>query len=457
MFPSWYAPIRIGDQMRAMQEGIKNRYLPNTLQAQLEEQLLKNKYYPENSEAQNRSKNAYADYVAQQARFYGPNINSEMALRGMQGQHFGAQNNLLGAQANELNFENDRRKQIIENARQRSEIEAGQYNQPSSQDANGAMTQTPGQDLLSEPTNAEYANQAVNTGNNPLYMPPEQQKKLDQLNAEQKALESVGAVKGRIETPEQKRAGSLDLERGKQDIKAYEKINEGARTQSDSASEAIKQLEILKQASGKLSSRERGPLAGKVPAFSENAQVYDKTSAALQKAVMDAMKGQGQMSKAKMEFIERIKPNRSMGKAASERIGDTLQAMAERSQEAQPFFTLAEKSGFNHKEAESLWTLYNRERPEYDAKKEAPIKGNLNQYNKYLNRNALDNALKGKSYDPKKVQNKDITLKEVKEGSNNSQNANSSDTIDIITPTGEVVTISESNWAEAEKRGARRK
>ncbi len=122
--------------MRAMQEGIKNRYLPNTLQAQLEEQLLKNKYYPENSEAQNRSKNAYADYVAQQARFYGPNINSEMALRGMQGQHFGAQNNLLGAQANELNFENDRRKQIIENARQRSEIEAGQYNQPSSQDAN---------------------------------------------------------------------------------------------------------------------------------------------------------------------------------------------------------------------------------------------------------------------------------------------------------------------------------
>lgn len=259
----------------------------------------------------------------------------------------------------------------------------------------------------------------------PIMNLPSTLKEYEKQQAELKAARhaALGGImnkKGKTgETPEQKRSGAIDLERKKQDIRAYEKINEGAATRTSSASDAIVQLDILKEASDKLTSAERGPLAGRAPALSEAAQVYDKTSAALQKAVMDGMKGQGQMSKAKMEFIERIKPNRKMNKAAADRIGETLKTMAERTLEEQPFFALAEKSGFDHKEAESLWTLYNKERPEYDAKKAAPIKGNLNQYNEYLNRNALESALKGKPYDPKKVQNKDISLKDIKEGSNN--------------------------------------
>jgi len=528
-------------------------FAPFTLAQELKKMQQFNQYYPEEIQAQNRSKNAYADLIDEQSRMYAPNILSEISHRGMQSQHLGAQNALLGEQTAGLQYNNNlnNRWQALEDAKydvnnmtpstqgsnsnsmlsswtdlapdiyasaheineqqdhnspnyvpnlpspleQRKQYEQrgsvnvaptayptitdtyaqAQQNNAPMQSANpgsvseymknlgltgqqGDMSMAPQQDqpFVPSPQNLNSLRQgAQSAAQMPAQMPAQfdPNARLNQINQQQAAI-AARLGKGRVgaESPQEKMDRTLDLEKNKQDIKAYEKINEGAASRAASASDAITQLDILKEASSKLNPIERGPYKGKLPAFSEAAQVYDKTSAALQKAVMDGMKGQGQMSKAKMEFIEKIKPNRNMDKAASERIGDTLKAMAERSLEEQPFFTLAQKSGLNHKEAQSLWTLYNKERPEYDAKRQAPIDGNLNKYNEYLNQNALEAALRGKPYDPRGTQNKNIALKEVKGASSNAKN---DDMVTVMASNGQRGSIPRSKLDEALKRGAR--
>ncbi len=74
-----------------LQEGMKTAYMPQTLAAELQKQQLANQlaqtnlqYAPQMNEADLASKLASANLMGQQAEYYGPNIQSEMALRNIQ-------------------------------------------------------------------------------------------------------------------------------------------------------------------------------------------------------------------------------------------------------------------------------------------------------------------------------------------------------------------------------------
>lgn len=110
---------------RARQQGEIDRqnreamFAPFTLAQELKKMQQFNQYYPEEIQAQNRSKNAYADLIGEQSRMYAPNILSEISHRGMQSQHLGAQNSLLGEQTAGLQHTNNlnNRWQALEDAK----------------------------------------------------------------------------------------------------------------------------------------------------------------------------------------------------------------------------------------------------------------------------------------------------------------------------------------------------
>lgn len=94
-------------------------FAPFTLAQELKKMQQFNQYYPEEVQSQNRSRNAYADLIGEQSRMYAPNILSEISHRGMQSQHLGAQNALLGEQTAGLQHTNNlnNRWQALEDAK----------------------------------------------------------------------------------------------------------------------------------------------------------------------------------------------------------------------------------------------------------------------------------------------------------------------------------------------------
>jgi hypothetical protein len=100
-------------------KNIENIARPRTLQAALEHQKLVNQYYGPNIESEIGLRGAQGNYLGQQAQWYGPNIASEIALRGMQGGH-------LGAQTAGLHMENQRQKQLYDLQNEIASMESGQ-------------------------------------------------------------------------------------------------------------------------------------------------------------------------------------------------------------------------------------------------------------------------------------------------------------------------------------------
>lgn len=245
------------------------------------------------------------------------------------------------------------------------------------------------------------ANQQLQTAAQQL--PVDREKRMAQIRArQQEILGNIGkGGRAAAETPEEKRRGTLEVERGKQDIRAYTKIMESAKIKSDASADVLKNIATLKENSKKLGAYESGPFFGNLPAMSDAAQEVDKALNTIVKNQMDATKGQGPSSEFKIRQIEKTKPGRSMNPAAREKVAGMIGAMAKRTTEQLPFYTLAQDSGFTSKEAESLWNLYDQERPEYNAKTGKENGYNLKTYEDYMNKDALDAAKKGKSYSPR--------------------------------------------------------
>ena len=264
------------------------------------------------------------------------------------------------------------------------------------------------------------------------------EQRIAELRSQQQAIfGNLGKIgKAGAETPEEKRQGQISVAQEKENIKEAAKDAEKAELASEASQVAEGALNKMLESSKKMTMLQSGGLFGHAPGFADARQEFDQESAMLQKSVMDSMKGQGQMSQAKMRFIESLKPNSKMNEKVRESTALTLLAAAKRSGERITFNASATDAGFDPKQTKVLWKLYNDERPEYDSKNKRPIDDNLNTFSDYINKDALDAAIHGKPYSPKKQ-------------------GEESNMVMIQLPTGQKGNISKEKLDEALKRGAR--
>jgi len=270
--------------------------------------------------------------------------------------------------------------------------------------------------------------------------PLDREKRMAEIKAQQQALlGNIGkSEKAAAETPEEKRQGQIRVAKEKENIKEAAKDAEKSELASEASQVAEGALNKMLESSKKMTMLQSGGVFGHTPAYEDARQEFDQESAMLQKSVMDSMKGQGQMSQAKMRFIESLKPNSKMNEKVRESTALTLLSAAKRSGERITFNASATDAGFDPKQTKVLWKLYNDERPEYDSKNKRPIDENLNTFSDYINKDALDAAIHGKPYSPKKQDG----------DSNNAM-------VMVVAQNGQKGMIPKEKLDEALKRGAR--
>ena len=270
--------------------------------------------------------------------------------------------------------------------------------------------------------------------------PFDKEKRMAEIRARQREILGNAGKGGKAvaETPEEKRQGQISVAQEKENIKEAAKDAEKAELASEASQVAEGALNKMLESSKRITALESGWLGGHSPGVSDARQEFDQASAVLQKSVMDSMKGQGQMSQAKMSFIESLKPNSKMNAKVREKVAYTLLSFAKRSGERITFNAAATDAGFDPKQTKVLWKLYNNERPEYDSKNQRPIDNNLNTFSDYISKDALDAAIHGKSYSPKKQG----------EEPNN-------DMVMVVAQNGQKGMIPKGKLDEALKRGAR--
>jgi hypothetical protein len=279
---------------------------------------------------------------------------------------------------------------------------------PAPQQLMGSMEQFNQQPDIQQQEAPQYlgeANQQLQSATQPTMQqqPLDREKRMAEIKAQQQALlGNIGkSGKAAAETPEEKRQGQISVAKEKENIKEAAKDAEKAELASEASQVAEGALNKMLESSKKMTMLQSGGLFGHTPAYEDARQEFDQESAMLQKSVMDSMKGQGQMSRDKMRFIESLKPNSKMNEKVRESTALTLLSAAKRSGERITFNAAATDAGFDPKQTKVLWKLYNDERPEYDSKNKRPIDENLNTFSDYINKDALDAAIHGKPYSPR--------------------------------------------------------
>jgi hypothetical protein len=233
----------------------------------------------------------------------------------------------------------------------------------------------------------------------PTALPQPQLSQLDRAKQELSMLQ--GLRTGGKDTLEAKEERAVSTTERKEDIKEYNKTINAANASGKAAHEVNKYLDKFENSYGKLGSAEKGVLAGRAPAVSSNAQQADLAAQNIQAGLMILFKG-GRITEKQLEFLGRLKPNRTMNPPAAKAAMDSLRAYSTRFTEEQPFLNAARAKGLNSQDAKTLWNAYDTERPAYDEVNQKPLIKNLHSFKDYLSPEALNAVREGNQYSPKK-------------------------------------------------------
>lgn len=188
--------------------------------------------------------------------------------------------------------------------------------------------------------------------------------------------------------PWEKQERALELAEAKENMKAYSQEFKGA---NESAKDAIQMENLINQfnsAYAKISAK--GPVLGRTPAVTSEAQMADNAAQNMQQMILKLMKT-NKMTNYELQFAGNLKLNRAMQPDAVKDIGDFLKAKSGRLIEEQRFLNSAKKKGIDAEEARMLWNTYDNERPVYDFEKRSINKDNLNTSKDYLNPEKIEN------------------------------------------------------------------
>lgn len=187
--------------------------------------------------------------------------------------------------------------------------------------------------------------------------------------------------------PWEKHERALALAEAKENMKAYSQEFKGA---NEAAKDAIQMGNLINQfndAYSKISAK--GPVLGRTPALTSEAQIADNAAQNMQQMILKLMKT-NKMTNYELQFAGNLKLNRAMQPEAVKDIGDFLKAKSDRLIEEQKFFNSAKKKGIDAEEARTLWNAYDNERPVYNFEKRKVNKSNLNTSKDYLNPEKLE-------------------------------------------------------------------
>jgi len=283
------------------------------------------------------------------------------------------------------------------------------------------------------------------------YQPPSNEQKISTLQDRLNMLNAYGRKVGVAskQTPEEKISTAKTIAQNNADIKINTKDIEKSKDTSSAAHRAMNSLEKLSEVNGKLKNLEAGPWIGNFKAMSSAKQEFKAGANELVQATIDSMKGAGRVTDALRRFTEQMKPNLEMNEEARNRSIAYYKAVNMRNGEEIGFMNAAIDAGFRPQDRDAVWELYNKERPEFDAKTGYPIEENLSSYSDYLNEDALKAAKSGKPYSPR-------SGKPYSPRNGVIENAITNKMVTIMLPNGHKANIPEENIEKALSRGAKR-
>jgi hypothetical protein len=178
--------------------------------------------------------------------------------------------------------------------------------------------------------------------------------------------------------------------------------NQGQNEASQTAQSAIdsnKYLDQLKNSYDKLSWDEKGSLAGRVPAFSSNAQLADTAARGLQLQMAQLMHF-GKMTNNEINIIGQSKPGRQMNQQALDQMYSFMKAKNQQLQELPQFYAAAKNMGIDKQTADSLWMSYMNQRPAFDFTNNTANTQYRGTWKDYLNSQAINSVRSGTPYVP---------------------------------------------------------
>lgn len=144
---------------------------------------------------------------------------------------------------------------------------------------------------------------------------------------------------------------------------------------------------------------ETGAGLGRLPAVSSAAQLTDNASNNLAALYAKQITG-GRVTNYEAQYVNSLKPTRSMNSQAAQTSSDFWQQKALRMQEEQPFLNTAKANGVDLQTAQTLWNQYNNQRPVYNFQQHQPNTQFQKTWSAYLTPQAVYAAQNGLNFVP---------------------------------------------------------
>lgn len=142
-----------------------------------------------------------------------------------------------------------------------------------------------------------------------------------------------------------------------------------------------------------------GPFEGRLPAVTSASQAADNASQNLAATVAKLIAG-GRVTNYEMQYINSLKPNRTMTPQTAQMTSDFLKQKSIRMQEQQSFLNSARNQGTDVQTANALWGMYNNQRPVYNFSQNTPNTQFQKTWSDYLTPQAIVAAKTGQNYVP---------------------------------------------------------
>jgi hypothetical protein len=140
-----------------------------------------------------------------------------------------------------------------------------------------------------------------------------------------------------------------------------------------------------------------GYMSGLVPGNLTNEQITDNASQNAAALVAKLIAG-GRVTNYEMQYMNTLKPNRSMTPAAAQMTSDFLIQRAKQMQQYPSFLNAAQKQGIDVHTAQVLWNSYRNQRPVYNFQTNSPNTQFDGTWRQYLNPQAVYSAQNGVPY-----------------------------------------------------------
>lgn len=184
-----------------------------------------------------------------------------------------------------------------------------------------------------------------------------------------------------------------------QNVTDYSKLQDDLSKQADISTHARNLLAQFRAARERLNGLQSGVIGGGMPAIAAQRQIVDNIANQLVLTLSKQNFG-GRSTNLQTGILQMSKPNAKMRIETVNSIGDELDSHLSRNIEHQDFINAAKQKGTTVNQAESLWELYQNQRPNFNTITQTKIPENNNTFQDYLTPEAINSIKRGERYLP---------------------------------------------------------